>query len=78
MFNPTNLYEVCFQDTHIESKGKNTYDDFSSTESNHLKEGKDKGKRKHTTTMKKEDTKCHVPVPPIGEEDATHGVNHAD
>ena len=33
MFNPTNLDEVCVQATHIESKGKNAHDNFSSIES---------------------------------------------
>ena len=36
MFNPTNLYEVCVQATHIESKGKSVHD-FSSAESSQSK-----------------------------------------
>ena len=55
MFNPTNLNEVCVQATHIESKGKSADDNFSSVESNQSKEGKEKGKGKHTTTMGKGD-----------------------
>ena len=42
MFNPTNLYEVCVQSMHIESKGKSVRD-FSSAESSQSKEGKEKG-----------------------------------
>ena len=57
MFNPTNLDEVCVQATHIESKGKSSHDNFSSAKSIQSKEGKEKGKRKHTTTMNKGDTK---------------------
>ena len=54
MFNSTNLDDVCVQDTHIESKWKSVHD-FSSGESNQEKEGKAKGKCKHTTTMRKGD-----------------------
>ena len=56
MFNPTNLDEVFVQAIHIESKGKNVHDMFSSTESNQSKEGKGKGKGKYAATLKKEDT----------------------
>jgi hypothetical protein len=54
MFNPTNLDEVCVQETHIESKGKNVHD-VSSAESVQEKEGKEKWKVKHAATMKKGD-----------------------
>ena len=54
MFNSTNLDEVCVQDTHIESKGNNVHE-APSVESNQEKEGKEKGKGKHATTMKKEE-----------------------
>ena len=27
MFNPTSLDEVCFQDTHLEARGKNTFEE---------------------------------------------------
>ena len=53
MFNPTNLDEVCVQATHIESKGKSTPNNFSLDESNQWNEGKEKGKGKHATTMRK-------------------------
>ena len=54
MFNPTNLGEVCVQATHIGSKGKSVHD-LSSAESRQSKEGKEKGKGKHATTMRKGD-----------------------
>ena len=57
MFNPTNLDEVCVKATHIESKGKSAHDKFYSAEYIQSKEGKEKGKIKHTTTVKKGDTK---------------------
>ena len=54
MFNPTNLDEVCVQDTNIESKRKNIADIFSK---NPLKLGwntfKGKGKGKKTYMVKK-------------------------
>ena len=56
MFNPTNIDEVCVQDTHIESKGKSAHDNFSSAESNQSKEGNENEKRKNTTSMNKGDT----------------------
>ena len=55
MFNCANLDEVCVQATHFESKGKNVHGSFSSTEFNQLKEGKGKGKEKHTTIVRKGD-----------------------
>ena len=54
MFNPTILDEVCVQAPHIKSKGSGVHD-FSSAESSQSKEGKEKGKGKHTTTMRKGD-----------------------
>ena len=54
MSNPTNLHEVCVQDMHIESKGKSVHY-FYSTESIQSKQGKEKGKGKHATTMIKGD-----------------------
>ena len=57
MFNPTNLDEVCVQAMHIESKGKSVHDNFSSVQPSQSKEGKQKGKSKHTATVKKGDTK---------------------
>ena len=53
MFIPTNLHEVCVQYTHIESKRKIALDKFSSVESSESKEGKEKGKGKHTTIVRK-------------------------
>ena len=43
MFNPTNLVEVCVQDTHIESKGKSVHDVLLA-ESIQEKEARKKGK----------------------------------
>jgi hypothetical protein len=58
MFNPTNLDEVCVQATHIETKGKNTKENFSK-KSLKLDEifFKGKWKSKHTATLKKEGDK---------------------
>ena len=56
MFNPTNLDKVCVQTMHIEYKGNSYRDNISSDQSNQSKEGKEKWKRKHTTTVKKVDT----------------------
>ena len=55
MLNHTNLDEVCVQATHIESKGKNVHDNFSSVEYSQSKEGNKKGKVKHTVTVRKGD-----------------------
>ena len=62
MFNLTNLDEVCVQATHMESKGKNTKENFSKKplkpDGNKFK---GKGKCKHTTTMKKgENLRAHI------------------
>ena len=58
MFNPTNLDEVCVQATHIETKGKNTKENFSKKpfkpDGNKFK---GKGKGKHTNIVKKEGDK---------------------
>ena len=58
MFNTTNIDEVCVQETHIETKEKNTKDKFSKKpfklDGNKFK---GKGKGKHTTTVKKEGEK---------------------
>ena len=53
--NPTNLDEVCVQATHIESKGKSAHANFFSAETSQSKEGRAKGKGKHTTTVRKGD-----------------------
>ena len=58
MFNPTKLDEVCVQETHIETKGKNTKEKFSNKPfkpDGNKSKGKRKGK--HTATMKKEGDK---------------------
>ena len=54
IFNPTNLDEVCVQDMNIESKGKNVHD-VPSADSSQEKEGKEKGKREHAATTRKEE-----------------------
>ena len=54
MFNPTNLDEVCVQETHIESKG-NSVHDVSLAKYVQAKEGREKWKSKHAATMKKGD-----------------------
>ena len=55
MFNPNHLDEVCVQDTHIESKGKNSTDNYPKkpfkSDGNKFK---GKGKGKQTVTIKKE------------------------
>ena len=52
MFNPTNLDEACVQATLIESKGKNTKDNFSKTSFKpYGNKFKGKGKGKHTTIV---------------------------
>jgi hypothetical protein len=55
MFNLTNLDEVCVQETHIETKGKNTKENVSKKpfkpDGNKFK---GKGKGKHKTTLKRE------------------------
>ena len=63
MFNPNNLDEVCVQATHIEYKGKNTANKFSKKPFKPRgNKFKGKGKRKKTTSMKKEGEKttCHT------------------
>ena len=58
MFNRTNLDEVSVQETHIETKGKNTKGKFSKKPFKHDgNKSKGKGKGKHTTTVKKEGDK---------------------
>jgi hypothetical protein len=58
MFNPTNLDEVCVQATHIETKGKNTKENFSKKSFKpDEKKFKGKWKSKHTATLKKEGDK---------------------
>jgi hypothetical protein len=58
MFNPTNLDEVCVQATHIETKGKNTKENFSNKSFKpDAKKFKGKWKSKHTATLKKEGDK---------------------
>ena len=52
MFNPTNLDEVCVQDMHIEYKAKSVHD-VPLVEYSQEKEGKEKGKGKDATTMRK-------------------------
>jgi len=55
MFNPTNLDEVCVQATHLESRGKNTYEESSNKNPPKGKE-KEKGgkwKRKKNASVKK-------------------------
>ena len=58
MFILSNLDEVCVKATHIETKGKNTKENFSKKpfklDGN---KSKGKGKCKHTTTVKKEGDK---------------------
>ena len=58
MFNLTNFDEVCVQETHIETNGKNTKENVSKKpfkpDGNKFK---GKGKGKHTTTVKKEGDK---------------------
>ena len=55
MFNLTNLDEVCVQATHIETKGKNTKENFSKKPFKpDGKNSKDKGKGKYTTIVNKE------------------------
>ena len=56
LLNHTNLDEVCVQETHIEMKGKSVHD-VPSAESIQAKEGKEKGKDKHTTTVRKGDAR---------------------
>ena len=54
MFNPNNLDEVCFQATHIGSKGKNIVDNYSKNPfKSYVNKFKGKGKGKHTVTIKK-------------------------
>ena len=58
MFNLTNLNEVCFQVTRMESKEKNTIDFFSMKPFKpYGNKFKGKGKGKHTTTMKNQGEK---------------------
>ena len=55
MFIPTNLDEVCVQATHMESKGKNTKENFSKKPfKTYGNKFKGKGKGKHAATVKKE------------------------
>ena len=51
MFNPSNSDEVCVQEIHIESGGRNI--DFRSTREVPPTESKIKGNEKKTTTVKK-------------------------
>jgi hypothetical protein len=55
LFNPTNLDEVCVQETHLESRGKNVQEDHKHSEDHFKRKGK--GKDKRTTTTKKEGEK---------------------
>ena len=56
MFNPTNLDEVCVQETHLEARGKNVSKETSknSFESRDKGKGKFKGKGKKYASIKKE------------------------
>ena len=66
MFNPTNLDEVCLQATHIESRGKNTYEEDSKKNSPKGKQ-KEKGgkwKGKKNASVKKEGRKSHANIVP--------------
>ena len=64
MFNLTNLDDVCVQATHIETKGKNTKENFSKEPFKPNGNNSNcNGKGKHTATVKKEgdkptDTHC--------------------
>ena len=59
MFNPTNLDEVCVQETHLESRGKNVLQETSKKPSKYGDKGKGKfkGKGKKNSTVKKEGEK---------------------
>ena len=59
MFNPTNFYEVCVQDTHLEERGKSISDDKSesSLETREKGKGRFKGKGKKNACIKMEKEK---------------------
>ena len=61
MFNPSNLDEVCIQETYIETKGKNNKDNFSKKpfkpDGN---KSKGKGKGKHTAIVRRNEINLHV------------------
>jgi hypothetical protein len=56
IFNPTNIDEVSVQATHLESiRGKHFVEDESGEPHEFEKHSKENGKRKKTTTMKKDE-----------------------
>ena len=52
MFNPSNLDDVCVQDTHLEARGRHDNDSFVKKSFDNKDKSKDKGKK--TATIKKE------------------------
>ena len=59
IFNPTNIDEVCVQETHLESRSKNVPQETSKKPSQFVDKGKGKfkGKGKNNATVKKEGDK---------------------
>jgi hypothetical protein len=62
LFNPTNLDEVCVQETHLERRGNNVQEDHTNKPAKFQNNKfKGKGKRKNTTTITKEEGKISCP-----------------
>ena len=56
LFNPTNLDEVCVQETHLESRGKNVQEDHTKKPSKF--KGRGQGKKKATSKKEEGNPSC--------------------
>lgn len=58
MFNPSNLDEVCVQDTHLEARGKQGIEEKSESEGKRKGKFYGRGKRNSSVKRKKEKLTC--------------------